>query len=85
MVPLIVPDPAKVTVPVPPVNVPPALFVIEPPFAIVKVPPEVITIEPLLVTVVAVSTPLAPKVIPSDELIVTAEGALETVAFTVIK
>jgi hypothetical protein len=82
IVPVTVPVPAKVTVPVPRVKVLDPLANV-PPAAMFNVPPSVITTEPLFVTVVAVSAPLAPKVSDFVLLMVTEEGLLVAVPFTV--
>ncbi len=82
IVPVTVAVPAKATVPVPLVKVLDPLANV-PPDAIVSVPPDVITIEPLLVTVVVVNAPLAPKVSDFVLFTVTEDGAFVTEAFTV--
>lgn len=82
IVPVTVPVPANATVPLPPVKKEVPLAKV-PPDTIVKVPPEVITMEPLLVTVVAVNAPLAPKVSDFVLFTVIEDGAFVTEAFTV--
>ena len=82
IVPETVPVPAKATLPVPPVKVLDPLANV-PPVAIVSVPPAVITMEPLLVTVVAVKAPLAPKVSDLEAFTIMVAGAAFTVPFRV--
>ena len=82
IVPEIVPVPANETLPEPRVKVL-VPFANVPPAAMFNVPPSVITTEPLLVTVVAVKEPLAPKVSDFVLLIVTEEGTLVAVLLTV--
>jgi hypothetical protein len=82
IVPVMVPEPANATVPLPLVKVL-VPFAKVPPDAMVSVPPAVITTDPLLVRVVVVNAPLAPKVSDFVLFTVTVVGAFVTEAFTV--
>jgi hypothetical protein len=84
VVPVIVPVPANIMVPDPPVNVLVPLANV-PPLAIVSVPPLVSTTEPLFVKFVVVMVPDAPKVKLLALFIVIELEAFVTVPFTVTK